>query len=107
MRGMQEANLPVDFVDQEVPNVAYVLVDRVDELAVDQVAWHKEDVRPVACVIHKEAPFSKPVLARGPSDGMRICCHLWATSASSRTRRGRSRAAASVRRDRETSDKPL
>ena len=54
--GMQEANLPVDFVDQEVPDEAYVLVVGIDELAVDEVAWREEDVCPLPRIIHKQPP---------------------------------------------------
>ena len=56
LRGVQEAHLPVDLVDEQVPDEAYVLVAGVEDLAVDEVAWHEEDVRPLPCVIHEESP---------------------------------------------------
>ena len=41
LRDVQEAHLPVDLVDEQVPDEAYVLVVGIEDLAVHQVAWHK------------------------------------------------------------------
>ncbi len=76
LRGVQEAHLPVDLVDEQVPDEAYVLLARVEELAVDKVVRHEEDVRPLPCIIHEEPPF-RPVLAsERPMVVPTTCCHL-------------------------------
>ena len=43
---------------------------RVDDLAVDQVTWHEEDMSPFACVIHSSIllkPFSPEGTTRVPT----------------------------------------
>jgi hypothetical protein len=50
---VQEAHLPVDLVDEQIPDEAYVLVFGIEDLAVDQVARHKEE-----CVLFPASSIS-------------------------------------------------
>jgi hypothetical protein len=65
LRDMQEAHLLVGLVDEEVSDEAYVLVVGIKDLAVDQVAWHEEDVGPFARIIHTRDLLLDPYSPEG------------------------------------------
>jgi hypothetical protein len=65
LRGVHEAHLPVDLVDEEVPDEAYVLVVGVEDLAVDQVAGHEEDVRVLFPALSMRSLLLSPYSLRG------------------------------------------
>ena len=56
---MQKTQLPVDLVDEQVPDEADPLVVEADNFAMDQVVWHNEDVGPLVRVIRTYRPPSQ------------------------------------------------
>src|SRR5215212_11625889 len=62
-RDVQEAHLPIDLVDEEVPHVADKVVVEVGDGAMDEVARHEEDVRPLVRSFHGYPPSVRCVPA--------------------------------------------
>src|SRR5919107_5455365 len=54
---MQEAHLPVGFVDKEVSDVADPIVVEIGDGTMDEVAWQKEDMCPLARCFHVRPPL--------------------------------------------------